>query len=269
MKKAISILLAAATLAFATSAMAATSTSTVANQSSNTVFVGSATSYATMPCFRPGDSVHFTISDEGSNIAEGKDITLITYKYNQTKSDSTVQYINQYTATGSGDAVDYVVRDIESGVYQLDIKVGNETTYTVYYKIGNVDAMMIPSNGNDYAYVIRNNGDGTWSAGFVGKVTIDAPNTSLSEIGAEPGFRISIDGGNTWKKFNFTDSQVEDFSVVNTSSYQEGDALTDLTLSEDSELYGGYSFVYGVTMYKITSGANANAIRVEAITDAE
>lgn len=267
MKKAISILLAAATLAFATSAMAATSTGTVANQSSNTTFVSDPTSYSSMPCFRPGDSVSFTISSDETNIAEGTDITLITYKHNQTKSDSTVQYINQYTATGSGDAVNYIVRDIDTGVYQLDIKVGTNALYTVYYKIGNVDAVMIPSNGNEYAYIIRNNGDGTWSAGFVGKVTVDTPNITLSDIGSEPGFAITIDGNR--RKFNFTASQVAGSSLENTAAYASGDALTDAALSAGSELYGGYSFVYGMTIYNITSSGNADAIMAEAITDAE
>ena len=282
MKKAISILLAITTLAFATSAMADTGTANLTNGKSNGVqynrntnsFVASSTSTSTMPCFRPGDTVKFDVTGAAVN----DDITLITYELGQVNSlsNSTLQYINQYKAEATTQNVSYVVRDLASGVYQLDIKVGSNAVKSLYYKIGNVRAAMIPANGNTDAFIIRDNGDNTWSVGFVGKVMVDNNITTLADIGAEPGFAITI--GGTTKKYNFggTDGgdSIEDLAVADTTAYHSGDKLQlDAThtsaLTAGSELYGGYSFVYGMTIYNIDSSELAAAIEADAITDAE
>ena len=283
MKKVISILLAVMMLACATSAMADTGTSNLTNGYSNgtqynrntNTFVASSGSTSTMPCFRPGDTVKFDVT----GAAVGDDITIVTYRLGQggSLSDSTLQYINQYKATANTQNVSYVVRDIKpTGVYQLDIKVGSNAVKTLYYKTGNVDACMIPTPGNTSAFVIREITGGTWSVGFVGKVTIDNNVTSLADIGAKPGFAITI--GGTTKNYNFGGSNggdpIEDLSLSNTTAYRSGDELQlDAThasaLSAGNELYGGYSFVYGMTVYNVDTYAHAAAITATALTDAQ
>lgn len=282
MKKAISILLAVMMLACATSAMADTDTSNLTNGYSNgtqynrntNTFVASSTSTSMMPCFRPGDTVKFDVT----GAAVGDDITIVTYRLGQggSLSDSTVQYINQYKAEAATQNVSYVVRNIASGVYQLDIKVGSNAVKQLYYKIGKVSATMIPANGNTDAFVIREITGGTWSVGFVGKVTIDAGSISLADIGAKPGFAITI--GGTTKKYNFGGSNggdsIGNLGVSDTSAYRSGDKLQlDAThtsaLSAGNELYGGYSFVYGMTVYNVDTPENAAAIEAEALTDAQ
>ncbi|MBR4720861.1 MAG: hypothetical protein IK057_03760 [Clostridia bacterium] len=284
MKKAISILLAVATMAIATSAMAATGTADLTsgkdaggvqyNRNSND-FVGSQYDTTTMPCFRPGDTVKFDVT----GATEGDDVTLITYKLGQGNNltTSTVQYVNQYDdIAGTTKNVAYKVRNLESGVYQLDIKVGENAIKTVYYKVGTVAATMIPANGNTSAYIIKENADGSYTAGFVGKVTIDIADTTLADIGSNPGFSFT-----NGKRYNFTDEQVADFEVANVGAY-DGEKVNRLVNSfltgegtnltgtgSEAELYGGYSFVYGMNIYNINSAANAEAISATAVTDAE
>lgn len=268
MKKVISLLLAIATLSFATSAMAAVSVSEPGGdvRNSGTVFAGTS-STATMPGFRPGDTVTFTIT--GANV--GDDITLVTYVLNNELTDSTVQYINQYTADSVGAAtVTYKVRTgLPSGIYQIDIKVANQSVKTVYYKIGDVTAKMIAASnidGSDHItgarsvgeYVapvrIENNG-GKYTIGFLGKVTVSAANISLAELGAKPGFTIT--NGSKTKSYNFKEG--------NNSSKTPGS-----TLADDSavEIDGSYSFVYAMTIYNIASESAANEFTATAITDA-
>ena len=269
MKKAISILLAVATMAFATSAMAATGTEDLDGNrnESVTTFVANPASVSSMPCFRPGDTVEFTIN----GISSGAEVTLVTYKYNQDLSNSTVQYINQYTATSSTQAVSYTVRDLgagSSGVYQVDIKAGSNALVSFYYKIGKVTASMVtgPSSvtsRNAYAYAIQENyvPGGTyrqhrdWSVAFVGKVTIDSADITLADIGATPGFTIRNASG-VDKTYRFGEGV--NSSVTTIGTY----------LPADSEISGSYSFVYGMTIYGVSTGNLGTFVQATtALTD--
>lgn len=137
MKKAISIMLAVATLAFATSALAdTTSTGNVENKTANKTFAASPEDTDSMPCFEQGDTVEFTIS----GAKEGDDITLLSFKNGEEVEDTTVQYIDQYVATGSTQDVIYTIRDLADGVYNLKIKVEDNELYTVYYMVGDVSS---------------------------------------------------------------------------------------------------------------------------------
>ena len=136
MKKVISILLAAAILSFATVAMADTSTGTVSNRTANEVFATSPDDVNSMPSFKAGDTVSFTIS----GVKAGDWITLLTYKNGEEPDNSTTQYIDQYTAEDTTQAVTYVIRDIGDGVYKLKIKANGNELYTVYYQVSEGDA---------------------------------------------------------------------------------------------------------------------------------
>lgn len=133
MKRTISIMLAVAMLSFATSALAdTTSTGTVENKTENKTFAVSPENTDSMPCFEPGDTVEFTVSGAKT----GDDITLLSFKNGEEVADATVQYIDQYVATGSTQDVVYTIRDLDEGVYNLKIKVEDNELYTVYYMVG-------------------------------------------------------------------------------------------------------------------------------------
>lgn len=133
MKKAVSSLLVVVALFTATSAMAATGISDVETSKNGIkTFAADATNQDAMPQFQAGDQVSFEITGTKAD----DDITLITYKYNEEPSNSTVQYINQYVAKGETQAVSYKVRDLSEGVYQLKVKVSDEEVKTVYYSVG-------------------------------------------------------------------------------------------------------------------------------------
>lgn len=250
MKRAISILLAVATMAFATSAMAATTVGTVTGSKNYTTFVTSNSS-TTMPCFNPGNTVTFTLTDTG--LSAGDQITLITYKYavSPTYDNTTVQYINQYTATGTTQDVEYVVRDLAAGIYQLDIKAGDSDVKTVFYKIGTAVAAVIPNAdaskrpGNTTAYRVLQTGPSEYSIGFVGKVTIDSADINLLEMGLKPGFEISNGSKTNTYKFETGTN-----SLKTVSAAQESDGV---------EIGGSYSFVYGMTVYNVPSANGVTA----------
>ena len=130
-KKIVAIAMATAVLTFAATAMAETGTGTVANRSTNTVFATSPTATDSMPEFREDDSVSFIVTGVKAN----DQITFLTHKYGEEPNDSTVQYIDQYKATSSTQKIDYVIRDIGVGVYELKIKANDNELYTAYYKV--------------------------------------------------------------------------------------------------------------------------------------
>ncbi|MBR4173096.1 MAG: hypothetical protein IKR46_01850 [Clostridia bacterium] len=272
MKKVISLLLAIATLSFATSAMAAVGTNNLSGyRNYSAVTLADTSSTATMPGFRPGDTVEFEVT--GANV--GDDITLVTYVLDEELTDATVQYINQYTADSNGKAtVTYKVREgLPSGIYQIDIKAGSQATKTVYYKIGDVAAKMIAeSNINNSDQItgaqalnksagpvkIENNG-GKYTIGFLGKVTVSSADVSLAEIGAKPGFTIT--GNGKTKSYNFREG-------INATRTPGETLAQDAVAAADIEIDGEYSFVYAMTIYNISNESVANGFTATALTDA-
>lgn len=257
MRKAISLFLAASVLCLATSAMAAPTQSGVVSGMRNTTPTFGATSSDSMPSFRPGDTITFTIG----SLTAGEELTLITYKNGASPSDSTVQYINQYTVSGTTQDVNYTIRDLTSGIYRLELNGGTNGTKTFYYKVGSADVYMLSGDGdgrgrlgtNNFVlngpgnpYIIKQASDGKWSVGFIGKVTIDSVDISLSDIGAKPGFSISH--GGTTKNYGFESGTTNSGKTI---------ANLDLKKMSDMEISGSYSFLYGMTIYNITNGDQA------------
>ena len=251
MRKAISLFLAASVLAFATTAMAAPTqsgsvTGTPGVRNSVTTF-GNAANAASMPCFRPGDTINFTLG----NLTDGE-LTLITYKDGSagSLSDSNVQYINQYTISGSTtQAVNYTIRTQDSGVYVIKANDASGTVATFYYKIGNAAMYTVNGNGEGSGsfgaenasgspYILHYDApSGTYSIGFIGKAVIDSGSVSLADIGAHPGFAITH--GGTTKNYGFG------------LGSNSGNAVSDLS---SYEISGSYSYIYGITVKGITSG---------------
>ena len=178
MKRTIAILLAVATLSFATSALAATGTSNVKkNGSNNGAFALSATDESSMPSYEPGDGISFIIS----GATDGDYITLLSSKCDEEERDATVQYIDEYdNVTGPTQEVEYVIRDLDEGVYDLRIRVGENELYRVYYKVGSSSGILYGDvNGDgeftpeDVVYLARYLAD--WQGyGDVASVNADA-----------------------------------------------------------------------------------------------
>lgn len=272
MKKVISILLAIATMAFATSAMAATDGDVAVSGARNakTTFVSNPASVSNMPCFRSstkyykqvgttpnqteqtagGDTININVS----NLTSGRELTVITYKADAgTMDESTVQYINEYT-TGASQTITYKVKDLDPGIYKLEINENGNKLSNFYYKIGSVEGSIIPGgvDGAPFAYTLEDQGDGTYSVGFVGKVTVDAgTDIRIDEIAPNAGFAIKI-GGRSKQYFGF--------GVTNAAGLGDNDnsGLSLNGLDQDIEIGGGYSVLFGTTVYNIpttTSGS--------------
>ena len=235
MKKAISILVAAAALAFATSAMAAVGGTTTTSRNSNSTFP---TSAASMPSFRVGD----TLTIEATDLASGNELTVISYKDGAAeKNDSTVQYINQYTLSDTSKSFDFVIRDEATGVYHLQLN-DNANPVDFYYTIGKVTAELVTQANdasNSDAYYAKEY-DGTWSVGFVGKITVDGG--VPSDFAVNPGFHM-------------TEGAKE-------QTYHLNSAPAD----GDYEVNGTSTYLYGFTMYKITAG-HQGLIEADAVSE--
>jgi len=264
MKKVISLFIAVAVLCLATSALATPTASNVDGERNNQSSFG-ATNSGTMPCFRPGDTITFDLN----SLASGE-VTLITYKdgSESSLSDSNVQYINQYTVTSGSSEVTYTIRDQASGVYVLKVNDASGTAATFYYKIGNATVTLIgKENGVTTTYNTSTPGtpyriaqtkDGTsYSVGFLAKVTLDS-GVSLTEIGANPGFAVKKDSG-AEKKYGFG---------VNNSNGADNSSKSVASLQDAAyELEGEYSFIYGLTIYNVTS--TSHGLTARAILDAD
>lgn len=258
MKKAISLFLALSVLCFATSAMAATnSINTVDNAPRNGVTeFGSAYNSASMPCFRPNDTLSFNLSA----LTVSNELTVISYKYNETLSDSTVQYINQYTVDSASETIDYTIRNLDSGVYVLKFNDDANEVATFYYKVGKATAVLIESqNGNPVSSGTYGNpyrsvevSTGNWSIGFIGKITVDSADVSLADIGARPGFTVKDTSGHS------TNSRFGDAGQKSVANLDD----TRIELSSGAS----YSFIYGLTMYNVTTAQKDN-ITATALLD--
>ena len=249
MKKAISLLLAASVLCFATSAFAATATVNTSRNGTTTM----PTSAASMPCFRTGDTITFTVS----GVTNGNELTVISYKSDAgTLTDSNVQYINQYTLNNTSKAFEYKIREQTSGTYVLKINDSTGTAATFYYKVANLTATIYNgsswvSSGIGTPYMAKySEVRGKWSVGFIGKITKDNNSVTLTEAGVHPGFEI-VKGGYD-KKYGF-DTGVNSGKAV--SALENGSFQAD----------GGLSYIYGVTMFDVP---NKDGFTVTAIIDA-
>lgn len=246
MKKAISLFLALSVLCFATSAMAATNRiNTVGNAPRNSVTeFGSEYNSASMPGFRPGDTLSFNLNA----LTVSNELTVISYKYNETLSDSTVQYINQYTVDSASKIIPYTIRDLDSGVYVLKFNDDAEEVATFYYKVGTATVELVQSQNSTVsagtlgtAYRKQKIGN-TWSIGFIGKVTIDSNKVNLADIGATPGFTVDMGNGKSTKSY---------FGQSGNKTVADLDRTA-------LEISGSYSFIYGVTVYNVTDGQQDN-----------
>ena len=259
MKKAISLILAASVLCFATSALATPAVSSVTGGHVTTsVYTGNAYTRAQdMPGFRAGETISFT----ATGLTNGKELTVISYRYNDTLSDSTVQYINQYTITGN-QLVSFKIRDKASGVYCVKLVDSNDgNAYTFYYKVGKVTATMVPygANAAGTPYTMVDYHDGTYSIGFIAKLKIDSADVDLVDIGVSSvGFQF-IDE-NASPEINGKSSPTLAASGLDTYF---------ATLQSDNsaiELNGSYSVLYGATLWKVPATRKDN-IKATAVVN--
>lgn len=260
MRKAISLFLAASVLCLSTSAMAAPGTSAVTGSRNSTTTMPTSTG-SSMPCFKPGTTITFNVT----NLTIGDEVTLITYKNGDTPSNSTVQYINQYTAEATTQGISYTIRSgLPQGIYELEIN-GGGTVSKFYYKVGDATVVALHNSNRDgrtsggtfntgygNPYIIKQAENGTWSVGFVGKVTVGSGEITLSDLGANPGFAIK-EGANT-KKYGY--------------GVGGNKAVSALEGTTKYEVNGSYSFIYGLTMYNVENG-HQNSITAEAVLDAD
>ena len=250
MKKLISAFLAVGMLAFAASAAsAATVASVTGGRNGQTGYVTSFSNKSSMPCFRPGDTINFTVSA----VTSGNELTVISAKCNDSGgagalSDSTVQYINQYTLSGSSQPVSYKVRDLEDGIYLVKINDSVGTVATFYYKVGDPSVELIIQSGASAGtpYVAYQHAGG-WSVGFVGQVNMSSPDISLADVGATPGFEVT--NGSVTKTYGVDGSDLDDF-------------VDDVMGA--NEITGAWSVTYGMTMYNVPA---QNSVTAEAVID--
>jgi hypothetical protein len=252
MRKIISAFLAIGMITLAASAASAASVESVTGgRSSNTGVIASPSTTSTMPCFRPGDTINFTVS----SVTSGNELTVISAKYNETLSDSTVQYINQYTLSSSSQPVTYTIRDQADGVYEVKINDSVNTVATFYYKIGKPVVTIEDANDLDSEaivsgtpYIIRQFGS-TYSIGFVGRITLSGSVNNFQDVDAQPGFTVT-DGSHT-KTYLLDSDKVDDLDAYLTSK------------ASGLELGGNWSIIYGMTMYDIPA-ANVGDITASA-----
>ena len=257
MKKAISLFLAVSVLCFATSALAAIGTGTVTGDVRNgqTTMPQSYT-LASMPCFRTGDTITFTVS----GVTSGRELTLISYKYNASLTNATVQYINQYTVSDDV-PISYTVREQASGVYVVQINDESGTVATFYYKVGNVSVSTVTQSGEvtyptyGTPYLTHQYSADKWSIAFIGKATIDGSLIKFGDVNATFGFEFSdtstgtnihgkSSGQATGTGHTVTGAALDSFFA---------DLLTDNGVSV--EINGSYSVLYGLTLYNVPNSS--------------
>lgn len=184
-----------------------------------------------LPAFRAGDVLQFDISE----LTASKELILISHKYNADLSDSTVQYLNQYTIDAASMTINYKIRDIEDGIYKIVLN-GNDglNIANFYYKVGNPTISIVKGNDDTTDYYLSKEYDGTYSVAFVAKVTMDTADVTLQDTGIETvGLEFNLKDASGKKVY-------KDLSSTQISNLLYGD-----------EIGGTVSFYYGLTMYKI------------------
>lgn len=262
MKKAISLFLAVSVLCFATSAMAI-STNTLTGKKSGADEMPT-TSGGSMPYFRNGDTISFNVSD----VSSGKELTLISYKDDDT---SAVQYINQYTLSSLSEPISYTIPDTAAtGTYVIKINDEENTAAEFYYKVGNIKAELITNRnastntgtivtgqGDPYMIQLITEGEynGKYSVAFLGKVTIaDANGLTLSDLDATPGFEVENISTNRKTTSKFGIGENPSVSALQGTM-------------RNAEVGGDCWFVYALTIYSVPSVEDANNLRATATLD--
>ncbi len=191
------------------------------------------TSTDSLPTLRAGDTLQFDVSDLTANTT----LTLISYKRGSEATDSTVQYINEYSLTSTSQTIDYTIRDIEDGIYEIVI-TGNDgkDVANFYYKVGTPKVTILTGEGGTDYYIkekfLQANGTYLWSVAFVGKVSMGSGDVSFSDAGlTSVGLKISDTEGH----FVYRDLPEEQLSA----------------LINNAELFGAITIYFGLTMYKI------------------
>lgn len=195
-----------------------------------------------LPAFQVGDEIKFNLT----GLISGNEVTVISTKWDASKQNITdptsfnVQYINQYTLNSTSMTITYKVKETGDGIYALKIKDGNSDIVNFFYKVGSVDLSLIQIDGTAIKdafgspYVIRDNGDGKYSVGFIAKATIDDSNVTLVDLKARPGFQIKYDGGKTLSSY-----------------FEEAQLASLVQFVSKHEVSGKFSVVYGITVYDI------------------
>lgn len=106
--------------------------------------------------YRPGDTITFSKGD--LTVAAGDVVTFISSKVDADDLNSaTVMFIDQATTTGTSFTYSYKIREnLAKGVYQLDIKVGDQAVDTFYYGVADpkVTIATIDQAGDEQAKVV-------------------------------------------------------------------------------------------------------------------
>ena len=251
MKKFISAAVAVMLAMGTTSALAATSDGTlgVASRNQVEVFQTVETSTDSMPGFRAGDIIQFDVT----GLTENKYLTVVSYKMGSgvALGNDTIQYVNQYVIDSETKTIEYAVREnTAEGIYKLSIN-GNDKTNVInfYYKVGNPDVSMVFGDGTSYNVIEEYTTGGVtkYAVGFVAKAVLGSNEVSFGDVGvAELGFKFTANG----KEVTQTLTEEQFNAIEQASMYAETD--------------GGVAFVYGVTIYGMTSMDEVNSIKAEA-----
>lgn len=246
MKKIALVLCAMMTLSCMNSVFAATVSDTTTS-SRNTTESFATVSTDSMPSFRAGDTLSFNVS----GLAEGTQLTIISYKVNGGEiGNDTVQYIDQRTIKSDTDKVEYKIRDINDGIYCVAVKDGNSSAYTLYYKVGTPKVEVIKGAGNTDYYVTEENkdanGNTVYSVGYLAAASFKTDELSLEDYGISGfGFRYSLEG-------------YEDADVAPTEAQ-----VNELKKQIDewingNEVQGEFSFYYINTIKNVPAGDEGN-----------
>ncbi len=252
MKKLAAVLLMISSLVMSASAFAATSEGVLIGDSKNGKSQlqkgwDSVELKANMPCFGLNDVLQFNIQ----GLTTEKQLTLISYRVNeQTLSDANIQYVNQYTLGAEDFTVKYTIRDTEDGIYRIVVNCGDGSIVDFYYKVGIPTYNVVNRNtgaGTNY-YLINNNPDGSYSVGFLGKITMDSTDVSFDDAGiVDVGFELSgigSDGKDTTLQY-FNDTPLT--------------GLNDFAKYGNIEIEGSVTFIYGMELHNIPVGTEITA----------
>lgn len=247
MKKLISVLLTVCAIAANTTVFAADVNSIITgSQNNKESLVADSTQTAEMPCFKSGDILKFDVS----NLTPGNQLTLISYKASaEDLSNSTVQYINQYTLGDEEDTkpIEYKIRDIEDGIYKIVLNGNdNNAVATFYYKVGEATvAMVTATDGTKYhlAQEFGPDGNTTYSIAFIASAKLDSSELTFADTGVNKlGMKFTANG-KTMASSELTSEQIE--AAANTV-----------------ETDGTVTLYYGLTMYNIPDIVAAKDITV-------
>ena len=251
MKKLISAAIAVMLAVGTTSAFAATSDGVLDAGSRNEVaaFQTVETSTDNMPGFRSGDIIQFDV--EG--LAENSYLTIVSYKLGDgvALGNDTIQYVNQYVIDADTKTIEYAVREnTAEGIYKLSIN-GNDKTNVInfYYKVGNPEVSMMVGDSTSYKVIeeYENAGVKKFAVGFVAKAVLGSNEVTFGDVGVtELGFKFTANGK----------------EVTKALTADQFNAIKEATKYAETE--GGVAFVYGVTIYGMTSMEEVNAISAEA-----